>query len=150
VICSVVGLIVIAALEACGSKSPLVGEGGQCYQATDCAAGLVCIPQENGTSICDNNLNSIEMTEMSDSGEEAGANPLADGAAEMMNADAGAIDANAPRPDANGDANVPPGDANTPPVDANQTPPVDANTPPVDANTPPVDANTPPVDANTD
>ena len=47
----------------CGTKAKLVAQGGECFQATDCADGLVCIPQKDGRRICDNDLSGIQVTE---------------------------------------------------------------------------------------
>ena len=133
------GAMVLAGVAACSSPASLVANGGECFQATDCQAVLVCIPQTSGTSICSSDLSSIQMTEDAS---------VADGAAKTMMMDAAAA-ADGPTTPTDG-AKPPPVDAGTP-LDANMPPPVDANIPPpVDANMPPpVDANMPPpVDAN--
>jgi hypothetical protein len=50
-------------LVACSSKAKLVPQGGDCLQATDCADGLVCIPQPDGRRLCDNDLSGVQMIE---------------------------------------------------------------------------------------
>jgi hypothetical protein len=50
-------------LVACSSKAKLVPQGGDCLQATDCADGLVCVPQTDGRRICDNDLTGVQTTE---------------------------------------------------------------------------------------
>jgi len=58
-----------AAVGACSSSPKLVGAGGECFQATDCQDGLVCIPKRGGSSVCSSDLSSIQTT------EEAGGAP---------------------------------------------------------------------------
>ena len=59
-----IGSILVACLTgltgACSSASSLVPQGGECFAATDCAAGLVCIPRKDGTRACDSDLSSVE------------------------------------------------------------------------------------------
>jgi hypothetical protein len=52
-----------AAVAACATKAKLLPAGGECYQATDCADGLVCVPQKNGPSICSNDLTGVQTVE---------------------------------------------------------------------------------------
>jgi hypothetical protein len=40
---------------SCGTSTP-VGEGQACSLATDCVDGLVCVPQDNGASVCSSDL----------------------------------------------------------------------------------------------
>jgi hypothetical protein len=51
-----------AVLSACSSKSSLAGPGGTCATADDCQAGLVCVPRKSGTSVCSNDLSSVQQT----------------------------------------------------------------------------------------
>jgi hypothetical protein len=99
---------------ACSSNDP-IGSGGQCFETTDCAAGLVCIPQKDGSRICSSDLSSIQMTETdaSDSGGGGGGGGgTGDGGG-------------GPTGDSGG---------TKPPVDSGTTPPVDSGTtPPVDS-----------------
>jgi hypothetical protein len=48
-----------APLGACSGPSAAVDRGGACYLATDCAPGLVCVPQKNGTRICTDDLTGL-------------------------------------------------------------------------------------------
>ena len=50
----VAGPILLAA--GCSAKANPVSSGGECFLATDCAAGLVCVEQANTTRICTNDL----------------------------------------------------------------------------------------------
>jgi ABC-type Fe3+-hydroxamate transport system substrate-binding protein len=52
-------LIVAVALAACSSPPKLLGAGKTCFQATDCQAGLVCVPQSNQTRVCSSDLSSL-------------------------------------------------------------------------------------------
>ena len=90
---------------ACSSNDP-VGNGGQCFAVTDCAAGLVCILQKDGSHVCSSDLSSIQKSE-SDAGE-AGAGGGGGGGG-------------------TGD-----GGGTKPPVDSGGTPPVDSGGPPPD------------------
>jgi hypothetical protein len=51
------------AIVACSASPKLAGMGETCLQATDCADGLVCIPQKGGSRVCSNDLSSIQTTE---------------------------------------------------------------------------------------
>jgi hypothetical protein len=50
-----------AAAMACSSKSSLVGSGGVCQVATDCADGLICVPQKDGSSVCSADLTGVQQ-----------------------------------------------------------------------------------------
>jgi hypothetical protein len=98
---------VLAALSAmplvgasCSSAQTLEGQGGTCFQTTDCQLGLACVPQKNGARICSSDLTPIQMVPMN-------------------GADAAAPDATPP------DANAV--DGTTP---ADTSPPVDTGSPP--------------------
>ncbi len=58
-----VGAFALAALAAltpaCSNQAKPVGLGGQCFQAIDCADGLVCVPQADGRSSCTNDVSGI-------------------------------------------------------------------------------------------
>ncbi len=111
----------IALAAACSTKASLVAQGGECELATDCADGLVCIPQKDGTRTCDSNLSSIE--------KPAGAGGTDAAVPPAPTAEAGAGDGAGPTDAGTGpkpDVNVPP------PVDAGEKdaappPPVDAS-----------------------
>ena len=51
----VAGLIVLA----CAQESSPVGPGGECFVASDCAAGLVCVPQRGGARQCTDDLSQV-------------------------------------------------------------------------------------------
>ncbi len=96
------GAVVLAVAAACSSQAQLAGAGAQCFAATDCQEGLVCIPQKGGTSICSNNLSQIQTVEDAAAGD-SGAMPTGDGATgddgatahdtgTMMGADSGTPD----------------------------------------------------------
>jgi hypothetical protein len=53
------GIAVAGAVAACSSSAKLAGQGGQCFAATDCEDGLVCVPQPDGRSACTNDVSGI-------------------------------------------------------------------------------------------
>ena len=114
----VIGGVVLAGIAglagACSSAASLVPQGGECFVATDCAAGLVCIPRKDGTRACDSDLSTIEKP-ATGTGKDAGA-PATD-AAPADDATT-STDATAPPPDAGSKDAAPPRDATPPPVDA--------------------------------
>ncbi len=62
---------------ACSTPPKLVPQGGECFQATDCADGLVCLPEKAGHSTCDSDVGRIQKTEdaappRSDAGRDGG------------------------------------------------------------------------------
>jgi hypothetical protein len=62
--------------EACNAKSNLVDKGGECFLATDCQPGLVCIEQANRSRICTDDLSRV------------GGRPPAEAGGEDMDAEA--------------------------------------------------------------
>ncbi|MDB4937448.1 MAG: hypothetical protein JWP87_4420 [Labilithrix sp.] len=44
---------------ACGTDTSLSGPGEECFAATDCQAGLVCVPQRGGARFCSNDLSQV-------------------------------------------------------------------------------------------
>jgi hypothetical protein len=50
-----------AAIGACSSAEKLQGQGGICFQVSDCEQGLACVPQKDGSRICSNDLTPIQM-----------------------------------------------------------------------------------------
>jgi hypothetical protein len=96
-------------ITACGTKAKLVAQGGDCLQVTDCADGLVCVPQDNGKRICSNDLSSVQTT------EDAQAPPAKDAGTKDGTTDAPAPqDTGAPPQDSGqADTAVPPQDAAT-------------------------------------
>ena len=111
---SVVAACIAFLAGACSSAASLVPKGGECFAATDCAAGLVCIPRKDGTRACDSDLTSVEKPATGAS-TDAGA-PAAD--AGPADDAATSTDATAPRPDGGSKDAAPPRDATPPPVDA--------------------------------
>lgn len=50
----------VGLLFACAQESSLVGPGGECFLASDCQAGLVCVPQPNGARQCSADLTGFQ------------------------------------------------------------------------------------------
>lgn len=46
----------VTASVACAPERVLVGAGGECFTASDCEPGLVCIPQRSGARVCSADL----------------------------------------------------------------------------------------------
>src|SRR4051794_31360111 len=91
--CALAGAIGVGApVDACSSKANPVGPGGECFLATECASGLVCVEQANHTRVCSSDLSRV-----------AGRRPADDGAAADA---AGEVDE-----DASFDAEAPPEDS---------------------------------------
>jgi hypothetical protein len=44
---------------ACTASSSAVGPGQECFAASECEPGLVCVPQRNGGSVCSNDLSQV-------------------------------------------------------------------------------------------
>ena len=44
---------------ACAGTTNPVGAGQSCSLATDCIVGLVCVPQDNGFSVCSDDLSKV-------------------------------------------------------------------------------------------
>ncbi len=112
------GLVVVVGLVgACNAESVAVGPGGECFLATDCAPGLVCVEQANKTRVCTDDLTRAAGRPPAEA-EEAGA-PDAESADSS-------VDGSPPPPP------PPPADSGT--KDAGRdSGTVDAEPPPVDA-----------------
>lgn len=54
-VCAMAGL----AFAACDADTTRVGAGAECFLATDCEPGLVCVPQQNGSRICSSDLSRV-------------------------------------------------------------------------------------------
>jgi hypothetical protein len=80
-------LAIVAALCGCSTKAKLIAQGGECLEATDCVDGLVCVPQQDGKRICDNDLSGVQST------EDATAPPAKDAAPKDSQTDAPRADA---------------------------------------------------------
>ncbi|HXX70117.1 MAG TPA: hypothetical protein VEK07_23260 [Polyangiaceae bacterium] len=55
--------LALTASLGCSTPEALGGPGAPCTLATDCAEGLVCIPQSNNTRQCSNDLAAIQFVE---------------------------------------------------------------------------------------
>lgn len=53
---SLVGALTVS---ACAPQSSRVGAGGECFLATDCAPGLICIEQADKTRLCSDDLSRV-------------------------------------------------------------------------------------------
>ena len=69
-------------LGACSTHGKTVPLGGECFQATDCGDGVVCVPQADGKRICSTDISGIVSV------EDAGGPPPAD-AGDAGSSDAG-------------------------------------------------------------
>ncbi|HEY2515918.1 MAG TPA: hypothetical protein VGI39_33840 [Polyangiaceae bacterium] len=101
----------LCAASGCSSKANLVGEGGSCQEASDCAAGLICEPQKSGGSICSSDLSGVQQLPASPDagGSKDAAAPVADtGTAVQQDSAAPPPDSAAAEPDA---SSPPPSDA---------------------------------------
>jgi hypothetical protein len=54
--CLVFGVVV---LVACSTQPAASGAGEECFQATDCQSGLICVPQPSGARLCSNDLSKV-------------------------------------------------------------------------------------------
>jgi hypothetical protein len=52
-------VLVFAVPLACAPDPELVGAGEECFVATDCAPGLVCVPQRGGSRFCSSDLTQV-------------------------------------------------------------------------------------------
>ena len=57
---------------ACSDKTALSGPGEECFAATDCQAGLVCVPQRTGARLCSSDLTQVEGRPPPEAGADAG------------------------------------------------------------------------------
>ena len=56
----VIGAITLGLVAfACAAKTSLSGPGEECFAATDCADGLVCVPQRGGARLCSDDLSQV-------------------------------------------------------------------------------------------
>lgn len=63
---------------ACADREASLGAGSRCFLASECAPGLVCVPQEDGTRVCSSDLRGVQGEPPAPApGSEAGA-PVAD------------------------------------------------------------------------
>jgi hypothetical protein len=73
-------------LAACSTHGKTVPIGAECFQATDCGDGVVCVPQADGKRICSTDLSGVVSI-------EDAAGPPADASRGDANADASSSDA---------------------------------------------------------
>ena len=52
-------LVPLLAPLGCSDDATLVGPGEECFAATDCQPGLVCVPQRSGSRLCTNDLTQV-------------------------------------------------------------------------------------------
>ena len=110
-------LAVLVVGSACTATVTQVGPGGECFLATDCAPGLICIEQPDKTRTCSDDLSRV-----------AGRPPAEGGAEEQDGGDgeggvpeASTDDVTQPPPDTGvPDTNQPPPDTGAPPQDAGE------------------------------
>jgi hypothetical protein len=103
------GLVVLA--SACNSKSGAMNAGDECFLATDCAPGLICIEQANKTRICSDDLSRVAGRPPPEGGAEEGDAAIDEGGL----SDAPLTDRTEPPPDTGlPDTNVPPPDSGAP------------------------------------
>lgn len=57
---------------ACANETTLSGPGEECFAATDCQAGLVCVPQRSGSRLCSSDLTQVEGRPPPEAGADAG------------------------------------------------------------------------------
>jgi hypothetical protein len=109
----VIGLITVGAVMfACASQPSLSGPGEECFAATDCADGLVCVPQRGGSRLCSDDLSQVT------------GRPPPEGGAAMMEAggdgprEGSATDGQGGQDTSTPDTSMP--DTSMPPVDASE------------------------------
>ncbi|MDF2693014.1 MAG: hypothetical protein K0S65_1397 [Labilithrix sp.] len=100
---------VVVFVSACGSKSSAMGAGDECFLATDCAPGLICIEQANKTRICSDDLSRVAGRPPPEGGAEG------DAANEEGGTDGSVADRTAPPDTGVPDTNTPPPDTGAPP-----------------------------------
>jgi hypothetical protein len=70
-------------LVACAPEPSPVGAGEECFVASDCAPGLVCVPQRGGSRLCSSDLTQVVGRAPPEAGaEEVPDTGAADGPAE--------------------------------------------------------------------
>jgi hypothetical protein len=52
-------LAIALAPQACSQQNHLAAAGESCFLANDCEPGLVCVPRQDGTRICTDDLANI-------------------------------------------------------------------------------------------
>ncbi len=77
---------------ACGNETSLSGAGEECFAATDCQAGLVCVPQKDGARFCSSDLTMVAGRPPPEAGAAADSEAGGDGPTEGSPTDAPAQD----------------------------------------------------------
>jgi hypothetical protein len=73
--------LAIAVPVACASKPSPSGPGEDCFAASDCQPGLVCVPQKSGAFVCSSDLTQVAGRPPPEAGvadSEAGDAPASD------------------------------------------------------------------------
>jgi hypothetical protein len=73
--------LAIAVPVACASRPTPSGPGEDCFAATDCQPGLVCVPQKSGAFVCSSDLTQVAGRPPPEAGvadSEAGDAPASD------------------------------------------------------------------------
>lgn len=72
--------VALALVAACGPPKDRVGPGGECFLATDCAPGLVCVEQENRSRVCSDDITRVAGRTAPDGARQEEADGSDDGA----------------------------------------------------------------------
>lgn len=64
-------LLTVLVPLACSDETALSAAGEECFAATDCQAGLVCVPQRNGSRLCSSDLSQVEGRPPPEAGADA-------------------------------------------------------------------------------
>jgi hypothetical protein len=81
---------------ACVPSAALVSAGGECFTATDCAPGLVCVPLKGGSRVCSSDLSQVVGQPPPEAGVDASADGPAEGAADGPPLESSVPDTNVP------------------------------------------------------
>ena len=85
---------------ACSSSPALVAAGQECFAASDCQPGLVCVPQKNGPRVCSSDLTQVtgrppekRDAAMGEAGEAGADGPVSDATQDTSTPDTAVQDA---------------------------------------------------------
>lgn len=84
--CLTGAMVFVSIVSACTAKTTSVGPGGECFLATDCAPGLICIERPDKTRICSDDLSRVTGRPPAEGG--AARDAVADSARDAAAADA--------------------------------------------------------------
>ena len=79
-------IILLAA--ACAPKNSASAKGQECFAASDCEPGLVCVPQRSGARICSDDLSQVTGQPPAEAGRADAGDATTDGPAADAPADA--------------------------------------------------------------